>query len=66
MNKMKRKIKVNVIKEKELINKNGKAFRIVEVKPEIIFILDNKNNFIDSYCGSIDEDEDNLRFLNNK
>ncbi len=66
MKKTKRKIKVDVIKEKELINKNGKVFRIVEVKPEIIFIIDDKNNFIDSYCGSIDEDEDNLRFLNNK
>ena len=66
MKKTKRKIKVNVIKEKELINKNGKVFRIVEVKPEVIFIIDDKNNFIDSYCGSIDEDEDNLRFLNNK
>lgn len=57
-------VNVNVIKEKELVNKNGKKFHIVEVKPEIIFILDENNNFVESYCGTIDEDEDNLMLLN--
>ena len=61
---MNRTLKVNVINEKELINNKGKKFYIVEVKPEIIFILDENSNFIDSYCGPIDEDEDNLRVIN--
>lgn len=61
---MNKTVNVNVIREKELINKNGKRFFVVEVKPEIIFILDENNNFIDSYCGTIDEDEDNLRVIN--
>lgn len=63
---MNKTININVIKEKELINKNGNKFFIVEVKPEIIFILDENNNFIDSYCGTIDEDEDNLRVINER
>lgn len=61
---MKRRVKINVIKEKKLINNKGKVFRIVEVLPEVFWILDNKNNFITYYCGSIDEDEDNLRIIN--
>lgn len=61
---MNKTVNVNVIREKELINKNGKKFFIVEVKQEVIFILDENNNFIDSYCGTIDEDEDNLRVIN--
>ena len=56
-------INVNVLSKKELTNNKGKKFYIVEVKPEIIFILDSNNNFIDSYCGEIDEDEDNLKFI---
>ena len=61
---MSKTVNVNVIKEKELINNKGKKFYIVEVKPEIIFILDENNNFVDSYCGTIDEDEDNLLVIN--
>lgn len=56
-------INVNVLNKKELVNNKGKKFYVVEVKPEIIFILDSNNNFIDSYCGEIDEDEDNLKFI---
>lgn len=61
---MNRTINVNVIREKELINNKGKKFYIVEVNPEIIFIIDENNNFITHYCGTIDEDEDNLRVIN--
>lgn len=63
---MTKTININAIKEKELVNKNGKVFYIIEVKPEVIFIIDDNNNFIDSYCGSIDEDEDNLRVINQR
>jgi hypothetical protein len=63
---MNKTININVIKEKELINNKGKKFYIVEVNPEIIFIIDENNNFIDSYCGTIDEDEDNLRVINER
>lgn len=63
---MTKTININTIREKELVNKNGKVFHIIEVKPEVIFILDENNNFIDSYCGSIDEDEDNLRVINQR
>lgn len=63
---MTKTININVIKEKELINKNGKVFHIIEVNPEIIFIIDENNNFITHYCGSIDEDEDNLKFINQR
>lgn len=62
---MNKKINISVIKQKQLINNKGKRFYIVEVKPEIIFILDEDNNFICNYCGSIDEDEDNLKVINN-
>ena len=61
---MNRKIKINVIKSKPLINNKGKLFHVVEVQPEIIFILDENNNFICNYCGTIDEDEDNLKVIN--
>ena len=63
---MKRRVKINVIREKKLVNNVGKTFRIVEVLPEVIWILDNKNNFITYYCGTIDEDEDNLKIINQK
>lgn len=59
-----RKISINVINEKELINKNGKKFFIIEVLPEIIFIIDENNNYITHYCGSINVDEDNLELIN--
>ena len=61
---MSRTINVNTIKEKELVNNKGRKFYIVEVKPEIVFILDENNNFICHYCGSIDEDKDNLEVIN--
>lgn len=61
---MDKKIKINTIKEKKLINNKGKLFYIVEVQPEVIFILDEDNNFICNYCGTIDEDDDNLRVIN--
>lgn len=57
-------VNVDVLNKKELTNCRGRKFFVMEVKPEICFILDDKNNFIDSYCGEIDEDEDNLSFLN--
>ena len=57
-----RKININVIREKELINNQGKKFYIAEVKPEIIFISDENNNFITLYCGDINED--NLELIN--
>ena len=60
----KRKININVINEKELVNHKGKVFHIVEVRPEVIFILDEDNNFVTHYCGSISEDEDNMRIIN--
>lgn len=63
---MDRKINIKSIREKELINNKGRKFYIVEVQPEIIFILDEDCNFICNYCGSIDEDEDNLKVINNK
>lgn len=63
---MSKTINVSVIKEKELINNKGKKFYIVEVMPEVIFILDENNNFVDFYCGTIDEDEDNLLVINTR
>lgn len=58
-------INIDVIKQKELINNKGKKFYIVEIEPEIIFIIDENNNLVNHYCGSIDEDEDNLKVINN-
>ena len=60
----KRKININVTNEKELVNYEGKIFHIVEVRPEVIFILDEDNNFVTHYCGSINDDEDNMRIIN--
>lgn len=60
----KRKININVINEKELVNDEGKVFHVVEVNPEVIFILDENNNFVTHYCGSINDDEDNMRIIN--
>ena len=62
---MNKTMNINVIKEKTLTNIKGKKFSIVEVKPEIVFILDENNNFVDTYCGNIDEDNVNLKIINN-
>lgn len=57
--------KVEPLKCKELVTKKGNKYLICEIEPEYILAIDlnNGNKLITGWCGTLNEDEENLMFF---
>ena len=57
--------KVEALNHKELVSKSGNKYLLCEIEPEYILAIDiNKGNkLITGWCGTLDEDKENLEFF---
>lgn len=56
---------IDGINEKVLTSKSGNKYLLIEIEPEYIIALDMQrgNKFMTGWCGTLNEDEDNLKYF---